>query len=1696
MMATRTKFGAFGGVFTPAILTILGVIMYLRLPNIIGNAGLFFAIGIILVAHVISVTTGLSVSSIATDKRVKAGGSYYIISRSLGLPIGGTLGLALFVGLSFGVSLYLIGFAESLLTYFDIAIDPTTGKPDVNMIRLVGSVTLLCVTIVTFISTSLAIKTQYFIMSAIVLSLLSILIGNSDRPAPELASLDPMADGIPLVVLFGIFFPAVTGFEAGVSMSGDLKDPKRDIPRGTLWAIGVGLVVYIALSTFLAFRIPTDQLAGNPSVLIDYAWIPQLVIAGVWGATISSALGSILGAPRILQACALDRIGPKLFGRGVGPSNEPRNALLLTFVIALSGILIGSLEAIAEIVSMFFLASYGVLNLACAVESWASPDFRPDFRIPRTVSVIGAVACLILMVQLNMVAMFGSFALMALVYVWLKRKELALEGGDTWSGVWSTVVRSGLERLSREQTHARNWRPNIVLFTRRSSARAPLIRLAHGLTQANGVLTEFALKRDRPTTIDLAATPVELPSGVFSRELAADGAPFANMAAVCRYHGITGLEPNTAMLDWSTVGADPDGAAGFFDTLDDLGFNSVTVAGADRLPASGTRLDVWWRGSSRNLALGLAWVRMLTTTEGWRQASVRFLASPQDAAVRRRLEQRLAAWLKDARVNAELVVTQSAPRDLSAADWIARHSADADLILVGLEGDETTDPSDPLDEMHGLAALATSRTVAMLKATQDFHDPLPTVDLKATDAAIATDSDVWRDKPDTLRLSDDKGIASRTLSAYAGVAEAMRSFTADVIAPPIAELDSVLEDVSALAKRALSQLERSSTTPQLPRRRRLVVRIEEGLVRGVLDELSGLQEWITNEQAASLRDGLAAVAARLGQARDETDEFVHLGESPRGKAYQLALRRHLSARLDTEGSAALGTTLERLHALLQELFRNAEGVIDWMMTTVETDAAALAATVDVELTPTDRDAFDERIAAWRERAAQVVSEVNGVLASYARDTAQALADVLNSDGGAPTPPPRSRSRTTGDPGLDVDPLHEVHGPRFALQAHWVKRTQLDVTLRGVHLRLRALAAQVQLELTQSVRHGVGAELTSFVDELTELSADLAEGKPGKAELAPRLSARFDDDLVIGRMLEAIDGELAALPEQLETLSEPSFDALADGRFDELEEVTIAVRRLVAFILKSDVVGRLREALAGVEQTTRRAASGARDVARLVSYDIDAGGDGAELDGDLALNDERRELVESGIERCRNDIATVERELKAAESLLFSLVDDAIARTRGHAIGSAAEKLDRFIRTQERRGVRQVARDLVERSREQVRRAMVDLSYRWSRGVLLARRLKRADDEPASPVERLIELHRASTPSEQIRQSLPVFYRQVFLGRAAADPAYWVSQSDELEVAERAVVSHRNGHPGALWITGRPGSGMSAVTQRILATHFDDTRIVHVRPPDGGSVDVAMFDRALLAGLGARGAVDSALDGLPDGSVVVIHDLELWWERSPSGLGVVRHLDGLLERHGGRTLFVIVTNEYVMRLLRRLDVLVNQALATVHCRPLEALRLREAILTRHEATGATLRIAAGGQRESLAPTEWRLAKLFGDLFDYSDGYIGAALHGWISHIAEASSDEIVVARALVPDTAVFKTLEPQWTALLIELVMHRRVTTARLARITGVDEPLVTANLSALTRTGLVVFHEASGAYEIDRFVLHHVTRWLHAEEVL
>lgn len=338
--------GTFGGVFTPSMLTILGVIMYLRLGWVVGNVGLGKTLLIVTLATAITFLTALSIAAIATDQTVRTGGAYYMISRSLGVETGGAVGIPLYLAQGLSVALYTVGFAESL-----VAVVPALDQ------RVVGLVTTVLVGILALTSARAAIRTQYVIMGAIGLSLVSLALGSS-LPGPAAGFLGTVQDPVAFWAVFAVFFPAVTGIMAGVNLSGDLEDPGKSIPIGTFAAVGAGFVIYLVLPFILAFRADPDSLVANPMIMADMSLWGGAILVGVWGATLSSAVGSMLGAPRVLQALARDGVLPKpleWLGKGSGAEDTPRAGTALTLGIAAVAVSLGDLNVIAPILTCFFL---------------------------------------------------------------------------------------------------------------------------------------------------------------------------------------------------------------------------------------------------------------------------------------------------------------------------------------------------------------------------------------------------------------------------------------------------------------------------------------------------------------------------------------------------------------------------------------------------------------------------------------------------------------------------------------------------------------------------------------------------------------------------------------------------------------------------------------------------------------------------------------------------------------------------------------------------------------------------------------------------------------------------------------------------------------------------------------------------------------------------------------------------------------------------------------------------------------------------------------------------------------------------------------------------------------------------------------------------------------------------------------------
>jgi hypothetical protein len=389
-------------------------------------------------------------------------------------------------------------------------------------------------------------------------------------------------------------------------MSGDLKNPQKNIPFGTMAAIATGLLVYLGLAIGFGFFVDRQILLEDNNFLMKIAWSSPLVVAGIWGATLSSALGGILGGPRILQAMSRDRITPKVFGRGYGINNEPRNALILAFLIAEGGILIGELDVIAAVVTMFYIAAYGFINLAFALERWASADFRPSFRISKWVGIVGFAACFGVMFKLDTPVMFLAMIILAGIYLYIKRKKLELDFGDVWQSVWSSIARAILHRIDRKGLEERNWRPNVILFSGGSQNRPHLIQFGRDIVGNQGFLSNFDLILNRSSNVlfkkhqkadDEYTRDRE---GMFTRRQECKDI-YEGIEAIASTYGFSGVEPNTILFGWGRQSQEPVRFARMIRTLSELDLN-ILMMDYDKHHGFGKKeiIDVWCRGGGNN----------------------------------------------------------------------------------------------------------------------------------------------------------------------------------------------------------------------------------------------------------------------------------------------------------------------------------------------------------------------------------------------------------------------------------------------------------------------------------------------------------------------------------------------------------------------------------------------------------------------------------------------------------------------------------------------------------------------------------------------------------------------------------------------------------------------------------------------------------------------------------------------------------------------------------------------------------------------------------------------------------------------------------------------------------------------------------------------------------------------------------------
>ncbi len=564
-------------VFLTSVCTILGAIMFLRFGYAVGNLGLLGAFWILVLGHLIVIPTGLAISEIATNLKVGGGGEYFIISRSFGTRIGASIGVMLYASQVISVAFYIIAlsiiFKSSYFApYIDLFEEWTSLTFDIRMVSL--PIGLILFSMILKRGANVGIQALWVIFALLIGAVAIFLIGAFAGDASNKDIYETTSNPVHFIMVFAIVFPAFTGMTAGVGLSGDLKDPKKSIPRGILFAIGGGLVIYIFVLIGLWWSGSVDALAdpANELIMVDVAGKDvggYLILIGLGAATISSAIGSVLIAPRTLQALGSDKIFPnktvnKSLGRGFGNENEPINATLISSIIAIIFILISDLNAVAQIITMFFLITYGTVCLISFLEHFAgNPSYRPTFRTKWYFSLIGAVLCFFIMFQIHWAYAFMALLIMGAIHFSLKYSHQESRSfAVIFQGVMFQLGRWMKLELQKSESKPDkfNWRPSVIAISSHAVERSAPKDLLRWISHhygfgtlvhfTKGYLNKKSIANSRKIQKELVEQ-INVSKANYSVSTVVSPSMITAVAQTVQFSGVSGLDNNTILFEFN-----------------------------------------------------------------------------------------------------------------------------------------------------------------------------------------------------------------------------------------------------------------------------------------------------------------------------------------------------------------------------------------------------------------------------------------------------------------------------------------------------------------------------------------------------------------------------------------------------------------------------------------------------------------------------------------------------------------------------------------------------------------------------------------------------------------------------------------------------------------------------------------------------------------------------------------------------------------------------------------------------------------------------------------------------------------------------------------------------------------------------------------------------------------------------------------
>lgn len=721
----NNKFGTFKGVFVPSTEAILGTVLFLLMPVLIADVGLTAMLGVIILSHSVTFATAFSMADCATNiNNIGPGGMYALSRRSLGKAFGGSIGFQLYLAQAASIGFYSIGFAEPLQPLLAPLLDfiPAFTQTDPASVlfqkQLLASAFFMLFFAVVMVGADFTLKIQTLILYALGAGIAAVMVspffgitfnGMSVFTGHiNFSGARELTIGL-FFMTFAQFFPAVTGIDAGIGMSGDLLNPRKSLVKGTFYAIGITFVIYLSIAFIYSMLngsiVIQDYMNGAPvpvllTEIISYSSafpaniLGILLVIGILFATGSSALSVFMTAPRTLQSLTINGVLPEklslLAKDFVKGGHEPRFATIISSFIGLFVIWAGNINTASMIVGILFLVVYGWVNGSAFLERVSgNPAFRPTSRNHWIVSLYGFTACIIAIMLFNPV--IGIFILISQLAVF--KLILKYRAGNRIEGVWWGILFSGavrwLKALKYVVQGSKNWRPvvSVVSSTAEGSSPERTAFFASFLEKHKGLVHMNVFGESEIS--ETYGIPVEI---IHTDDLNES----VGTALFSSHPG--GIEVNTVLIEYMKKLNNVK----LMNRLIEKRKNILLLANSSKMKKL-ELIDIWWRGESNgNLMVLLAYIITLNSN-----ARIRILRMAKNSEDPQKSRGEMEELLNNSRLDGEIVIIEH--RDCEIYDILKKHSAGADIIMMGLPGNFS---KDGLTELFGLNELFFDRQIA------------------------------------------------------------------------------------------------------------------------------------------------------------------------------------------------------------------------------------------------------------------------------------------------------------------------------------------------------------------------------------------------------------------------------------------------------------------------------------------------------------------------------------------------------------------------------------------------------------------------------------------------------------------------------------------------------------------------------------------------------------------------------------------------------------------------------------------------------------------------------------------------------------------------------------------------------------------------------------------------------------------------